>query len=314
MFQLTQIRCFVVVANELHFGRAAVRLHMTQPPLSRQIQQLEAALGVLLLERTQRNVRLTPAGQAFLPEAEYLLQVSQSAASVARNAAQGEAGTVALGYVPGASFMPRMVAAANAQLPGLNIVLRDLSTTEQFEALRSGRLDVGITRTPADHTDLRSASVLREPFVAALPASHPLAAKRRLAITDLHRQDLITYEPGQSGSMYELLSAAFHAAGVAPRYVQHVRQTYSLMGLVANGIGMALIQESAARLRMPGVVVRAVALPATAVSELHLAWRAADASANPAVERFRDVVLAEAARVAPSEGAAPRPARSRPPR
>ena len=298
MFQLTQIRCFVVVANELHFGRAAVRLHMTQPPLSRQIQQLEAALGVLLFERTQRSVHLTPAGKAFLPEAEYLLQVSQSAAAVARNAAKGEAGTVALGYVAGASFsfMPRMLAAANAQLPGLNIVLRDLSTAEQFEALRSGRLDVGITRSPADHTDLRSASVMREPFVAALPAGHALTAKRRLTIQDLHRQDLIMYEPGQGGSMYELLSAAFHAAGVAPRYVQHVRQTYSLMGLVGSGIGVALIQASAARLRMPGVVVRPIGLPATAMSELHLAWRAADEAGNPAVERFRQAVLAEALR------------------
>ncbi|APW39937.1 hypothetical protein RD110_24285 [Rhodoferax koreense] len=300
MFQLSQIRCFVVLANELHFGRAAVRLHMTQPPLSRQIQQLEAALGVQLLERTQRNVQLTPAGKAFLPEAEYLMQLSQSAASVARRAAQGEAGTVRLGYVAGASFgfMPRIVAAANKQLPGLDIVLRDLSTTEQFEALRSGRLDVGITRSPADHADLRSASVLREPFVAALPAAHPLAARRKLAIEALHGQDLIMYEPGQGGSMYELLTAAFHAARVAPRYVQHVRQTYCLMGLVGSGIGIALIQASAARLRMPGVAVRPIGLPAAAVSEFHLAWRAADEAANPAVERFRQLVLADAGKAA----------------
>lgn len=297
MFQLSQIRCFVVLANELHFGRAAVRLHMTQPPLSRQIQQLEAALNVQLFERTQRSVHLTPAGKAFLPEAEYLLEVSQSAASVARRAATGEAGSVSLGYVAGASFsfMPRIVAAATAQLPGLDIVLRDMSTAEQFEALRSGRLDVGIVRAPADHADLRSASVLREPFVVAMPASHPLAAKRRLAIGDLHRQDLIMYEPGQGGSMYELLTTAFHAAQVAPRYVQHVRQTYSLMGLVGSGVGLALVQASAARLRMPGVVVRPISLPASAVSELHLAWRAADEAGNPAVNRFRLLVLAEAA-------------------
>lgn len=297
MFQLSQIRCFVVVANELHFGRAAARLFMTQPPLSRQIQQLEAMLNVQLLERNQRNVKLTPAGKAFLPEAEYLLQVSESAASVARSAATGDAGTVALGYVAGASFslMPRIVSASTRLLPGLNIVLRDLSTAQQFEALRSGRLDVGILRAPADHADLGSASVLREPFVAALPAAHPLAKRRRLTMQDLHRQDLIMYEPGQGGSMYELLTAAFCTAQVSPRYVQHVRQTYCLMGLVGSGLGMALIQASAAQLRMPGVVLRPIALPTTAVSEMHLAWRIKDEVDNPAVNRFRLMVLAEAA-------------------
>ncbi|WP_394791907.1 LysR family transcriptional regulator [Rhodoferax sp.] len=296
MFQLSQIRCFVVVANELHFGRAAVRLHMTQPPLSRQIQQLEAMLGVQLLERTQRSVRLTPAGKAFLPEAEYVLAASASATLVARRAATGEAGTVSLGYVAGASFafMPQIVAAARAQLPGLDIVLRDLSTTEQFEALRSGRLDLGIVRSPVDHTDLRSASVLREPFVAALPVAHPLAAKRKLALADLHGQDLVMYEPGQGGQLYELLSSVFHAAQVLPRYVQQVRQTYSLMGLVGSGIGLALVQASVARVRMPGVVVRPIALPAHAVSELHLAWRARDERENPAVDRLRQLVQAEA--------------------
>ncbi|RRH83688.1 LysR family transcriptional regulator [Variovorax beijingensis] len=294
MFQLSQIRCFVVVANELHFGRAAARLHMTQPPLSRQIQQLEAALGVPLLERNQRNVRLTPAGKAFLPEATYLLEASQTAASVARRAASGEAGSISLGYVAGASFvlLPRIVAAARAQLPGLDVVLRDMSSVEQYEALLSGRLDVGIVRAPADRADLRSASVVREPFVAAVPVGHPLAARRKLAMADLHGQDLVMYEPGQGGSMYELLTAAFHAAHVAPRYVQYVRQTYCVMGLVSSGIGIALVQASAAGLRVPGVVARPIALPPDTVSEMHLAWRAADEKTNPAVERFRRLVLA----------------------
>lgn len=297
MFQLSQIRCFVVVANELHFGRAAARLHMTQPPLSRQIQQLEGVLGVQLLERTQRSVRLTPAGKAFLPEAEYLLALSASATSVARRAASGEGGSLSLGYVAGASyaFMPRIVALARARLPGLDVVLRDMSSTEQFEALRSGRLDVGIVRSPTDHADLRSASVEREPFVVALPAGHALARRRQLDMDDLHGQDLIMYEPGQGGSMYELLTTAFHAAHVVPRYVQHVRQTYCLMGLVGSGVGLALIQTSAARLRMPGVVVRPIRLPPYAVSEFHLAWRARDEVENPVVDRFRRLVLAETA-------------------
>lgn len=297
MLALTQLRCFVVLANELHYGRAAARLHMTQPPLSRQIQQLEAAVGVQLLERNQRSVRLTPAGRAFLPEAEQLLALSQSAAAVARRAATGEAGSIALGYVAGASFgfMPQVVAAARRQLPALDIRLRDMSTAQQYEALRSGRIDVGIVRVPADHAGLRSASVLREPFMACLPPRHPLVARRRaLTLGDLHGRDLVMYAPGEGGSMYELLSGAFHAAQVQPRYVQHVRQSYCLMGLVASGVGMALVQASAARMRMPGVVVRPIALPPHVVSQLYLAWRAADETDNPAVDGFRRLVLAEA--------------------
>ena len=298
LFQLTQLRCFVVVAHELHFGRAAARLHMTQPPLSRQIQQLEAVLGVQLFERNQRSVRLTPAGRAFLPEAEHVLALSQNAAAVARRAATGEAGSLALGYVAGASFgfMPRIVAAARQRLPGLDIRLRDMSSAEQHEALRTGRLDIGIVRAPADHADLRCACVLREPFVACVPAAHPLARKRRaLVLADLHGQDLVMYAPGEGGNLYALFTSAFDAAQVQPRYVQHVRQTYCLPGLVGAGVGMALVQASMGALQMPGVVVRPIALPPHVVSQLYLAWRATDEVDNPVVERFRRMVLAEAA-------------------
>jgi DNA-binding transcriptional LysR family regulator len=138
--------------------------------------------------------------------------------------------------------------------------------------------------------------VEREAFVVALPAGHTLARRRQLDMDDLHGQDLIMYEPGQGGSMYELLTTAFHAAQVVPRYVQHVRQTYCLMGLVGSGVGLALIQASAARLRLPGVVARPIRLPPYAVSEFHLAWRARDETDNPVVDRFRRLVLAETAR------------------
>jgi DNA-binding transcriptional LysR family regulator len=297
LFQFSQLRCFVAIATELHFGRAAQRLNMTQPPLSRQLQQLEHALGVRLLERGPHAVRLTPAGQAFLPEAQRLLEAAQSAALAARRAETGEEGSIALGYVAGASFsvLPKLVAEASARLPRVQIVLRDLSSSEQLEALRTGRLDAGIVRPPVASADFDSLSLLREPFVVALPAGHRLAARRRLRLQDLDGENLVMYEPGQGGRMYELLTSVFHTAGITPRYVQQVRQTYCMLGLVASGVGLALLQRSASRLSMEGAVIRPMALPAHAVSELCLVWRRKDVEETPAMARFvamvRDVVF-----------------------
>jgi DNA-binding transcriptional LysR family regulator len=312
MLQLGQLRCFVVVAAERHFGRAAARLNMTQPPLSRQIQQLEHALGVRLLDRGPHAVRLTPAGQAFLPEAERLLEASLAAALVAQRAMTGERGSLRLGYVGGASFslLPRIVAAASEQLPGVDIVLRDLSSAEQLEALRTRRIDVGIIRPPIAGADLDSACVLREPFVVAMPAGHALAARKRLALRDLDGQDLVMYEPGQGGRMYELLTGVFHTAGIAPRYVQYVRQTYSMLGLAAGGVGLALLQRSASNLSMAGAVMRPITLPAHVVSELHLVWRRNDAAEQPVVARFTELVRG----LAPAEPGRPDRGLTRPDR
>lgn len=292
MFQFNQIRCFVVVATELHFGRAAVRLNMTQPPLSRQIQQLEHALGVRLLDRGPHAVRLTPAGRAFLPEAERLLEASHSATLAARRAMTGESGCIMLGYVAGATFsvLPRIVAAAAAHLPDVEIVLRDMSSSEQLDALRTGRINVGILRPPVAGPDLAFTCVLREPFVVAIPAGHALADRAGLVLKDLDAQDLIMYEPGQGGRMYELLTSVFHTAGVTPRYVQYVRQTYCLLGLVASGVGLALMQRSAQGLSMAGAVMRPIELPAHAVSELNLVWRQHDAADQPVVARFTELM------------------------
>ncbi|MDZ5457587.1 LysR family transcriptional regulator [Azohydromonas lata] len=291
-FQFSQLRCFVAVATELHFGRAAQRLNMTQPPLSRQVQQLEHALGVRLLERGPHAVRLTPAGQAFLGEAQRVLEAAQSAALAARRADTGEEGSIALGYVAGASFsvLPKLVAAASAQLPRVQIVLRDLSSSEQLEALRTGRLDAGIVRPPVALADFDSLSLLREPFAAALPAGHRLASRRRLRLQDLDGENLVMYEPGQGGRMYELLTSVFHTAGITPHCVQQVRQTYCMLGLVASGVGLALLQRSASQVSMAGVVMRPVELPAHAVSELCLVWRRKDVEEKPVMARFVEMV------------------------
>jgi len=294
MLQLNQVRCFVVLARELHFGRAAERLHMTQPPLSRQIQQLEHALGVPLFERNRRQVKLTAAGAAFLPQAEHLLQAADTAALTANRAMQGRLGAVAMGYVPGAScsLLPPLVAEITQALPDVQLDLRELSTNEQIDALRSRSIELGLIRMPFDSGEFATACVLREPFIAAVPQGHALAAKDALQTADLHRMPMVMFHPAQGGYFYELLVRVFHSVGVAPRYVQYVRQTHSLLGLVSGGLGIAVLPASTRRLSLPGVVFRPIELPAHAIAELHVVWRRGEETSRPAMEAVRQLVLA----------------------
>lgn len=294
MFQLSQLRCFVEVATELHFGRAAERLNMTQPPLSRQIRQLEHELGAPLLERTRRSVRLTASGRAFLPEARDILQRCVTAASKARYARQGEAGRVVLGYSAGASheFLPRVVAAAQQQLPHVDLELREMVSDDQLEALRGERIDLGLIRLPAHLQGLKMTCVVSEPMALVLPRAHPLARRRRsVQLTDLHDEPFIMYQPGDGRYFHEMLQALFHANGVAPRFVQYVRHTHSMIGLVNAGIGLALVPASTARLRLDNLVVRPIPLPEHVRAEMHLVWRHSESTDNPALERMRTLLI-----------------------
>ncbi|WPB54920.1 LysR family transcriptional regulator [Xylophilus sp. GOD-11R] len=278
MFQLSQLRCFVTVATELHFGRAAALLHMTQPPLTRQIQLLEHELNVRLLDRSGGAVRLTPAGAAFLPEAEDLLRRAQAATLAARRAVGGQAGSVTLGFIPAASFalLPRLLAAAQARLPGVQVILREMQTADQLEALGADRIDLAIVRPFAPRSFVESASLMVEPFVAALPASHALAAQQTVALAQLEGEPLIQFAPSESRYLYELVAGRFQAAGVRPEPVQTMSHTHSILALVDAGMGLALVPRSARALRFEGVALRPLAevpgMPPLEV-EQRLAWR-----------------------------------------
>ncbi|CAM3918768.1 LysR family transcriptional regulator [Bordetella muralis] len=294
MFQLSQLRCFVEVATELHFGRAAERLNMTQPPLSRQIRQLEHELGTPLLERTRRSVRLTAAGRAFLPEARDILQRCVTATSKARYALQGEAGRVVLGYSAGANYdlLPRVVAAAQQQLPDIDLELREMVSDDQLEALRTERIDLGLIRLPADLQGLEMTCVVREPMSLVLPRAHPLVRRRRaLQLGDLHGEPFIMYQPGDGRYFHEMLQALFHETGVAPRFMQHVRHTHSMIALVNAGIGLALVPASTALMRLDNITVRDINLPDHIRAEMHLVWRRSGTIANPAMERMRALLI-----------------------
>ena len=198
MFELGQLRCFVAVAEELHFGRAAARLNMTQPPLSRQVQILEHGLDIILLERTSRLVRLTPAGRAFLPEARRIIELAEGAGLAAKRVARGEQGSIGLGCTAAASYglLPKLLAFASASMPGIDLVLKQMVTSEQMEALASGRIDLGLVRQPFDRRLVADVCILREPLLLAVPGNHPLATGAEPSIADLDRQKMVMVAGG----------------------------------------------------------------------------------------------------------------------
>jgi DNA-binding transcriptional LysR family regulator len=290
VLDLNHLRSFVALAEELHFGRAARRLNMTQPPLSRQIQLLEAELGVRLLDRSRHSVSLTAAGRALLPEARALLGAGERTAQVARQAAQSAGGgTVTLGFI-GAStytFLPRLIRSARVELPDTEIVLQEMSGAAQLEALAVGRLDVGLVRPFSSPVSASSSCVMREGLALALPHGHPLAARRRPALSELEGEPFIMYS-AEGPYMRALVSAVLDTAGVRPRVVQAVSQAHTILSLVSAGTGLALVPEEARNASFDNVTFRPIAVPDRPVVELHAIWR--PDNRNPALGPLRDLL------------------------
>ncbi|QUG99701.1 LysR family transcriptional regulator [Saccharopolyspora erythraea] len=284
MFTLNQLAGFVAVAEELHFGRAAQRLRMTQPPLSRQIQQLEKELKVRLFDRAGRAVRLTPAGRAFLADARRLLHEAENATLSVRRTNSGQAGIVRIGFTATSAYgvLGGLLGTARDRLPHVDVVLRELVTRDQVEQLSSGALDLGLARPTAAGPGLQSRRIRSEPLLAAVPQEHPLArGDGPLELARLDGADVVTYSPTDATYFYDLLISVFRAAGVRPHYVQHVSQVHTVLALVQVGLGIALVPSTAARLRVEGVEFREVDLPDPEPVELHLMWRRAND--NPAL-------------------------------
>ncbi|AXK45226.1 LysR family transcriptional regulator [Brachybacterium saurashtrense] len=289
MYTLEQVRQFVAVAEELHFGRAAARLAMTQPPLSRQIQRLERAVGVTLLERDSRGVALTPAGRAFLGEARRLLAVAERAPGAARRIAAGRAGQVRVGFTAttGFSLLGRLLDEIGAALPAVEVLLEERVTGEQLRALRRGDLDLGLLRPPVDPAQHESFLLHREELVVALPAGHPLARERAaLPAARLVGEPLVLPDPVQARYFHELV---VRRLPVRPEDAAHtVSQIVTMLSLVAAGRGIALVPESARVLGIAGVVLRPVEESGPEAVELHAAWMRG--SRDPALQRVLEVL------------------------
>ncbi len=291
MFSLARLTCFIAVAEELHFGRAAERLHMTQPPLSRQIQQLESELGVQLVDRTSRSVTLTAAGTAFLPDARRIVRLSESAVLTVRRVPAGDLGTVIIGFT-GASahaVLPRLLASAREILPDVKLVLREMVSSAQIESLSGGELDLGLVRPIMTRPGISSRPIHHERLIAALPADHELVDAEHLTIEDFDDRPVVMYSPVDARYFHELLISTFTIVGATPRYVQYVTQVHTMLVLVRSGLGMALVPESAATMHPEGVVFKEVTSVRDRPVQMNAAWR--PDNQNPALARLMEDVL-----------------------
>ena len=295
--ELRHLRYFVVVAEELHFRRAAERLHMSQPPLSQQIRALEEEIGVQLFTRNQRRVELTAAGAAFLVRAREILAAVEDAARQARRVQRGEVGRLAVGFVGSAmySFVPELLQAFREQSPDITLRLQELDTTEQLRQLEDGRLDVGFIRAPRSHPVLTFETLLREPVVAALPDLHPLAAQMTLTLEDLRGEPLVLLTRAVAPGLRGALDFAIERLGGEDNIVQEAAEMQTVIGLVAAGVGVSVVPDSVRALMRRGVSYRPLDGEAPGV-RLEMAWRAADVS--PVLAAF----LAMARAAAPAEG------------
>jgi DNA-binding transcriptional LysR family regulator len=299
MFELAQLRCFTTVATELNFRRAAERLNMTQPPLSRQIQLLEHHLGVALFTRSTRSVALTAAGRAFFIEAQTLLEHAHQAAIAARRFAEGDIGSVTISFVGSAvyEFLPKVIAEARLNQPHVKISLTEMNTYSQHEALRARRIDLGIVRAPLLQPGYETECLVREPFVLAVPRSHPLASASSVGVLDLDAQPFLMYSHSAYPPFNELLTGTLRSAQVTPEYVQWLGSSLTILALVNAGMGLALVPRCAANVVFKDVVFRDIDLGEGVQSELHLVWRSDND--NPAcmmlLEAIRAAVKAESA-------------------
>ena len=291
--ELRQFRHFVAVAEELHFGRAATRLHMSQPPLSQSILNLEAQLGHALFIRTKRSAHLTAAGSALLPEARRLLAHAQSLPQLVAQAANGAVGSLSLAFVStaGTGLLPNLLVRFRAQYPQVQITLREATSDWQFEQLRLGQIDAGFIIPPLPETVLQELAYLplmREPLLLALPSA--LAAQyteRPVSLSRLREQRLIIFPRHLAPALYDNILTCFATAGMTPYIVQEAIQMHTIVNLVAAQMGIALVPESVANLQRLGVEYLPL-LDASPVLETGLAWRSEHNS--PVLAAFLDLL------------------------
>jgi DNA-binding transcriptional LysR family regulator len=276
--ELRQLRYFVAVAEENHFGRAAARLHMTQPPLSQTIQSLESALGTQLFARTKRSVTLTPAGLALLPEARRILQQAHGLPDLARRAASGESGLLSLSFVSTADYsvLPPLLREYRERYPQVQIDLREATSDVQLEDLMQGRIDAGLLIPPLHEkakAELDYLTVISEPLILAAPQGmKALRGKNAVNLKAVADMPLIIFPRRISPAFHDAILSCFRDAGVTPHIGQEAIQMQTIVGLVSAGMGIALVPQSVSNLKRPGVEYKLLSNKTLAV-ETGLAWR-----------------------------------------
>lgn len=278
---LRHLRYFVAVADEQNFTRAAEKLHISQPPLSRQIQDLEEELGLPLFERGSRPLKLTEGGRFFYGHATRLLEQAAQAIRTTKRIAQVQRRLV-IGFVPSTIYgaLPRLVRLFRAAQPQTELALVEMSSVEQIEALKNGRIDVGFGRVRLDDPSVKREILREEPLVAAIPMEHELAQERgALSLTEIAKHDHLVYPRNPRPSYADQVLTLFRDMGLEPRAVHEVQELQTALGLVASGMGLCLVPASANRMRPDEVVYRPVA-EAKAVSPIIMSTRLQDQSTD----------------------------------
>ena len=288
--ELRHLKYFIAVAEELHFGCAARRLCISQPPLSRQIRLLEEKIGVVLLERTKRQVVLTPAGEIFLADAKAIVAQAENAIRNAQRAAHGQVGKLAVGFVHSAGYnkIPSIFRLMRARFPEVSLSLDEMTIEEQEKALSGNHIDVGIVRPPLISTEGLSLQVISsEPLVVVLPETSHLAEEEEISFTSLAQEPFILVSRHSAPGYYDQFINLCASNGFTPNVVQEVKTSPAIINLVASGIGISILPSSLENLQRAGVVYRPLKKPVP-TSDLAIVWHANDKS--PTLWSFLKIV------------------------
>ncbi|MFI6961563.1 LysR family transcriptional regulator [Streptomyces sp. NPDC050149] len=279
--ELRHLFAFVAVAEELHFGRAARRLQMAQPPLSQQIRQLEKELGVQLFERNTRSVRLTSAGESFLQPVRTVIEDLDTAVRAAKAAGRGEYGRVSIGFAGASSHetLPRLTRAVRAAHPAIELVMTGQTYANVALArVADGSLDLGFVRLPVTQPGVTFRVIDEEELVCALPSDHPLAGRDSVPLEVLAGEPFVSFPANTGSTVRDAMVGACEAAGFNPRVVQEAPDSYTILALVAAGVGVTLTVTSVQHIQQSGLVYRPLAGPPIR-RQAALAWRADNPSA-----------------------------------
>lgn len=288
--ELRHLRYFVAVAEELHFNRAAERLHIAQPPLSQQIKQLEVELGVELFHRrTRRQVQLTEAGQVFLQATYRMLAQLEQAIDDTQRAGRGETGSLIVGFTSTVVYdvLPAILSQYRQQFPNVNLVLQELTTTQQEESLQNHHIEVGFCHPPLKDDSLQVEPILQESLVVALPSTHPLARKTRVPIRALADESFVLFPRHLGPGLYDQIVSCCQQASFSPNVTQEAVQMQTIIGLISANMGVALVPASLQNLQRAGVVYKPLQ-GVTPHVEVAIAWSARTVS--PILQQFLAVV------------------------
>ncbi|MCO7124761.1 LysR substrate-binding domain-containing protein [Sporolactobacillus shoreicorticis] len=287
--ELRQIKYFVAVSEECHFGRAAHKIGIAQPALSQQIKRLEQELGGALFTRTKRHVAITDAGKVFLTEAKALLTQAERAKKAVGNAFKGNVGELVLEFVESATWkiIPEMLAIYRKLYPNVKVILQPLHTINQVDAIKNGKIQVGILGTPIEDPLLFNYLLRKESYVVALPVHHSLASKTEIFANDLRNEAFVTTLRETGTFYYDSMIKVCMDAGFSPRIIQEARDMQTVLALVSSGLGIALIHESARHIRND-VVYKPLIGTCQKAYQMSFAWR--KEADSPVVINFLKVI------------------------